>query len=255
LRVSLVVSDEEVPQMNRWLVSDVMTTQVVSVRPDTGYQRVADLLVQHAISAVPVVSEQGVVLGVVSEVDLLPKLNYPDRVPTHPLVSRRRRAANRRALGDTAGELMSSPAETIGMSATLAQVARRLEAARVRRLPVVDDAGRLVGIVSRRDLVRLYARPDADIWMNILQQVVDPMWIEPSTVDVQVSAGVVTLTGQVDRVSTREILVRMTHAVPGVVDVVDQLTAAFDDSAAARSSWSFGHPFSAEPREMTGSHR
>jgi CBS domain-containing protein len=255
LRASLVVSDEEVPAMNRWRVSDVMTTQVVSVRPDTGYQRVADLLVQHAISAVPVVSEAGVVLGVVSEVDLLPKLNYPDRVPAHPLVSRRRRAANRRALGDTAGDLMTSPAETIGMGASLAQVARRLEAARVRRLPVVDDAGRLVGIVSRRDLVRLYARPDADIWMNILQQVIDPMWIEPSTVDVQVSAGVVTLTGQVDRVSTREILVRMTHAVPGVVDVVDHLTAAFDDSAAARSRWNYGHPFSAEPREMTGSHR
>jgi len=241
--------------MNRWRVADVMTTLVVSVRPDTGYQRVADLLVQHAISAVPVVDEEGTVLGVVSEADLLPKLNYPEHVPVHPLVSRRRRAANRRALGDTAGELMTSPAETIAVSATLAQAARRLEAARVRRLPVVDEAGRLVGIVSRRDLVRLYARPDADIWANILQQVIDPMWLEPSTVDVQVSAGVVTLTGQVDRVSTKEILIRMTHAVPGVVDVVDRLSASFDDSAAARSMWNYGHPFSAEPHNMTRSHR
>ena len=90
---------------------------------------------------------------------------------------------------------MTSPAETITESATLAQVARRLEAARVRRLPVVAEAGRLVGIVSRRDLVRLYARPDEQIWMNILQQVIEPMWLEPSTVDVRVSAGVVTLTG------------------------------------------------------------
>ena len=241
--------------MKRWRVADVMTTQVVSVRPDTGYQRVADLLVRHAISAVPVVDAQGSVLGVVSEADLLPKLNYPDRVPAHPLLSRRRRAANRRALGDTAGDLMTSPAETVAATATLAQAARRLEAARVRRLPVVDDAGRLVGIVSRRDLVRLYARPDAEIWADVIDQAVKPMWLEPSTVDVQVSAGVVTLTGQVDRVSTREILVRLTHAVPGVVDVVDQLSAAFDDSAAARSMWNYGHPFSAEPHEMTRSHR
>jgi CBS-domain-containing membrane protein len=251
----LVVSDEEVPAMNRWRVADVMTALVVSVRPDTGYQRVADLLVQHAISAVPVVDEEGRVLGVVSEADLLPKLNYPQHVPVHPLVSRRRRAANRRALGDTAGELMTSPAETITSTATLAQAARRMEAARVRRLPVVDDAGRLVGIVSRRDLVRLYARPDEQIRADVLEQVIEPMWLEPSTVDVQVSAGVVTLTGRVDRVSTREILLRMTHAVPGVVGVVDLLPAAFDDSAEARSVWNHGHPFSAEPHEMTRSHR
>ena len=81
------------------------------------------------------------------------------------------------------------------------------------------------------------------------------MWLEPSTVEVRVSAGVVTLAGQVDRVSTKEILVRMTHAVPGVVDVVDHLSAAFDDSAAARSVWNHGHPFSAEPHDAARSAR
>jgi CBS domain-containing protein len=232
-----------------------MTTPVVSVRPDTGYQRVADLLVAHAVSALPVVDPEGKVLGVVSEADLLPKLNYPDRVPAHPLVSRRRREANRRALGDTAGELMTSPAETIEATAPLARAARRMEAARIRRLPVVDDSGRLVGIVSRRDLVRLYARPDSEIWTDVVEQVVSAMWLDPSTVDVRVSAGVVTLAGQVDRVSTMEILLRLTRAVPGVVDVVDELTAAFDDAAAARSVWHHGHLFSAEPRDIAGSPR
>ena len=241
--------------MNRWQVADVMTRQVISVRPDTGYQRVADLLVLHGISALPVVDSDGTVLGVVSEADLLPKLNYPDRVPGHPLVSRRRRAANRRALGDTAGELMTSPAQTIAVTATLAQAARRLVAARVRRLPVVDDAGRLVGILSRRDLVRLYARPDAEIWADIIEHAVKPMWLEPLAVEVRVSAGVATLTGQVDRASTREVLLRLTHAVPGVVDVIDQLSAAFDDSAAARSVWNYGHPFSAHRQDIPRSPR
>jgi CBS domain-containing protein len=150
---------------------------------------------------------------------------------------------------------MTTPAETIEVAAPLARAARRLEAARVRRLPVVDDAGRLVGIVSRRDLVRLYARPDSEIRADVVEQAVDAMWLEPSTVDVVVSAGVVTLTGQVDRVSTKEIMVRLTRAVPGVVDVVDQLTALFDDSAAFGFGWNPGHPFSAEPRDMTNSRR
>lgn len=241
--------------MKRWQVADVMTTPVISVRTETGYQLVADLLVSHAISAVPVVDEDGKVLGVVSEADLLPKLNRPERVPTHPLVSRRRRQANRRALGDTAGDLMTSPAATITATAPLAQAARRLEAARVRRLPVVDESGRLVGIVSRRDLVRLYARSDPEIWADVVEQVVKGMWLEPSAVDVKVSAGVTTLSGRVDRASTREILLRLTGSVPGVVDVVDRLTAEFDDSAAARSVWPNGHPFSADPHDMTRSAR
>jgi CBS domain-containing protein len=241
--------------MKRWQVADVMTTPVISVRPDTGYQRVADLLVLHGISAMPVVDADAKVVGVVSEANLLPKLNYPDRVPAHPLVSRSRRQANRKALGDTAGELMTTPAETIEATAPLARAARRLEAARVRRLPVVDDAGRLVGIMSRRDLVRLYARPDSEIRADVVEQAVDAMWLEPSTVDVAACAGVVTLTGQVDRVSTKEIMVRLTRAVPGVVDVVDQLTASFDDSAAARSGWNLRHPFSAEPRDMANGRR
>jgi CBS-domain-containing membrane protein len=241
--------------MKTWRVGDVMTAPAVSVRPDTGYRRIADLLVAHAISAVPVVDGDGKVLGVVSEADLLPKLNYPDRVPAHPLVSRRRRETNRRALGDTAGKLMTSPAETIQATASLATAARRMEAARVRRLPVLDESGRLVGIVSRRDLVRLYARPDPEIWTDIVQQVFDAMWLDPSTVDVGVSAGVVTLTGQVDRVSTREIVVRLTRAVPGVVDVVERLTASFDDSAGARSVWVGSHPFDAEPRDIARSPR
>jgi CBS domain-containing protein len=150
---------------------------------------------------------------------------------------------------------MTSPAQTVVASATLAQAARRLEAARVRRLPVVDEAGHLVGIVSRRDLVRLYARPDTQIWADVLEHAIKPMWLEPLTVEVRVSAGVATLTGQVDRASTKEILLRLTHAVPGVVDVVDHLSAAFDDSAAARSVWNYGHPFGAEHHKTARSPR
>ncbi|WP_203924500.1 CBS domain-containing protein [Rugosimonospora africana] len=240
--------------MKRWRVVDVMTTAVVSVGADTGYKRIADLLVARGISAVPVVDPDGVVLGVVSESDLLPKLNYPDRVGRHPLLSRRRDTI-RRALGDTAADLMSSPATTIRPDASIARAARLMEAARVKRLPVVDDADRLVGIVSRRDLVRPYARPDSDIRADVITHLVSGFWIDPSTVEARVVAGVVTLTGHVDRTSTRHIVVNATHTVPGVVDVVDQLTADIDDDAATRTGWYRGHLFSAEPRDIARSPR
>lgn len=236
--------------MKQWRVSDVMTTPVVSVRADTGYKQIADLLVVHGVSAVPVVDADGVVRGVVSEADLLPKLNYPDRLVTHPLLSRRRHAAARRATGDTAGDLMTGPAITIGPAAPVARAARLMEAGRVKRLPVVDDAGRLIGIVSRRDLVRLYARPDEAIRDDVVKDVLQGLWIEPSTVDVRVSAGVVHLSGRLDRISTVQILIRATRAVPGVVDVSDQLTGEVDDTPALKSRWYQGHPPSAEPHAI-----
>jgi CBS-domain-containing membrane protein len=238
--------------MKQWCVSDVMTSEVVGVRADTGYKQIADLLVRYGISAVPVVDDRDVVLGVVSEADLLPKLNYPDRVAMHPLVSRRRREAGRKATGDTAADLMTSPATTIQRDAPVARAARLMEAARVKRLPVVDDSGRLVGIVSRRDLVRLYARSDPAIRNDVIDQVLRALWIDPSTVDVRVSAGAVTLTGQVDRTSTAAIVVRATHAVPGVVDVIDHLAGEVDDAAAVNSRWHRGHAFNAEPHDIAG---
>jgi CBS-domain-containing membrane protein len=193
-----------------------------------------------------------VVRGVVSEADLLPKLNYPDRLAPHPLLSRRRRSAARRVSGDTAGDLMTGPAITIGPAAPVARAARLMEAGRVKRLPVVDDAGRLIGIVSRRDLVRLYARPDEAIRDDVVNNVLQGLWIEPSTVDVRVSAGVVHLTGRLDRISTVQILIRATRAVPGVVDVIDQLTGDVDDTQALKSRWYQGHPLAAEPHAIRG---
>jgi CBS domain-containing protein len=127
-----------------------------------------------------------------------------------------------------------------------------MEAGRVKRLPVVDDAGRVIGIVSRRDLVRLFARPDEAIRDDVVNEVLQGLWIESSTVDVQVSAGVVRLTGRLDRTSTTQILIRATRAVPGVVDVIDQLSADFDDTKAVDSRWYQGHPLSAEPQIITG---
>ena len=219
--------------MRRWYVSDVMTRDVVSVPATAGYKQMADLLVGHRISALPVVDGERRVLGVVSEADLLAKLECADRVPRHPLATRRARNGRRKATGDTAAELMTSPAVTVSRTETVTRVARLMEAARVKRVPVVDPGGHLIGIVSRRDLVRMYTRSDQEIRADVGQGVLRSLWIDPGQLQIGVRSGIVTLTGKVDRRSTAEIGVAFVRAIPGVVDVVDQLSWTLDDRASA----------------------
>ena len=207
--------------MKRWQVGDVMTRGVVSVPPTAGYQEIADLLVHRSISAVPVVDGSRHVLGVVSEADLLAKLEYADRVPRHALAARRMRGGRRRAAGDTAAELMTAPAVAIAATATVTRAARLMDAARVKRMPVIDERGRLV---------RMYTRPDADIGAAVTDGVLRPLWIDRRHVRVAVRAGIVTLTGRVDRRSVADILVAFSRATPGVVDVVDELECDVDDT-------------------------
>src|SRR2546421_8615941 len=140
--------------MKLWYVGDVMTREVVTAPLDMGYKELADLMVRHSVSAVPVVDEQRRVLGVVSEADLLAKLEYADRVPRHLLAARRMRGGRQKAAGDTAGALMTAPAVTIRATGSVTGAARLMEAARIKRLPLVDEQDRLGGIVARRALVR-----------------------------------------------------------------------------------------------------
>ncbi|ASW56360.1 CBS domain-containing protein [Plantactinospora sp. KBS50] len=232
--------------MKQWGVEDVMTREVVTVAPDTGYRLIADLLVGHAVSAVPVVDPENRVLGIVSEADLLPKLEHPDRAPSRPLAGRGRRPGWHDATGETAADLMTGPAVTISRDASVSAAARLMDSARVKRLPVVDEHGRLVGMLSRRDLLSLYARPDDQIRAAVLDTL-RALWIGPDTVTVAVERGVVRLSGELDRSSTARIAARFVAATPGVVAVLDELTAGYDDSADLGGGWQRAHPFSAEP--------
>jgi CBS domain-containing protein len=230
--------------MKQWYIGDVMTRDVVTVTAGVEYKAIANLMVRHSISGVPVVDADRAVLGVVSEADLLAKLEYPDREPPHLLAARRTRDGRRKAAGDTAGDLMTGPAVTVRATATVTAAARLMEAARVKLMPVVDDADRLVGIVSRRDLVRLYIRPDQELRQVVAEGVLVSLWIDPTAVDVQVNSGVVTLTGHVDRRTLGDIVVACTRATPGVVEVVDKLTYDVDDRDEVGSGWYRTHPFS-----------
>jgi len=220
--------------MREVTVADVMTRDVVTVGPDAGFRDIADLLVNRSISAVPVIDEASTVLGIVSEADLLAKLEYSDRVPNHPLVLRRARAQRAKAGGDTAADVMTAPAVTIAPDASVAQAARAMEAARVKRLPVVDADGHLIGIVSRRDLVRTYVRTDEQLRQEILTMM-DALWIDRDPVTVECEGGVVRLSGQLDRRSTVQILTNVVRSTAGVVNLVSTLTYEFDDTERRRT--------------------
>ncbi|MFI1996649.1 CBS domain-containing protein [Actinoplanes sp. NPDC020271] len=216
--------------MRTWKISDVMTRDVVSVPEDASYRDVVDLLVERRISAVPVVDGSGRVTGVVSEADLLRKIEYGGEDQPRIFESRRRRGERAKASARTAAGLMSTPAVVALESTPIAAAARLMDSHGVKRLPVTDDAGRLVGIASRGDLLRTYLRTDDEIRQDVVAGVLRTFLIdEADGVTVEVTDGVVALGGKVDRRSSAELAERLTRQVAGVVEVSSGVTYAFDD--------------------------
>lgn len=218
--------------MRTWQVRDVMTTDVATVRADTPYREIIDVVTSRRISAVPVVDDFGHVLGVVSEADLLHKVELiGEPHERRAFESRRRRQVRTKADASVARDLMTAPAVTTFADTTVVAAAKLLDHEQVKRLPVIDDLGRLVGIVTRSDLLRVHLRPDADIRADVVQDVLHRVLaIEEGMVRVEVHDGVVTLVGQLDRRTAAELAARLAAQVSGVVAVVDKLGYDYDDT-------------------------
>jgi CBS domain-containing protein len=200
-------------------VRDVMTHTVATVVRDAEFKDIVRALHERRVSALPVVDRSGRILGIVSEADLLPKEEFRDSDPDRQ-TQLQRLTDIAKAGSVTAGELMTSPALTVRANATLAQAARTMARARVKRLPVVDDEDRLLGIVSRVDLLKVFLRPDEDIEREVRQEVVARLFPAPaSAVRVAVGDGIVNLSGQVRDTSLVSVAERLVRAVEGVVDV------------------------------------
>lgn len=218
-------------------VGSVMTTEVVRAEYGTPFKEVARLLGEHRISGLPVVDEEERVIGVVSETDLMVRqAGTPDPYEpkkrfrfTELTPSARKQATKSRAR--TAGQLMTEPPVTVHADDTIVEAARTMAQHHVQRLPVLDEEQRLVGIVTRGDLLRVFLRPDSEIRGEVIEEVlVRTLWLPPRSIDVSVAEGVVTLTGHTERKSETEIAVSMTRQVDGVVAVVDKLTYRLDDA-------------------------
>jgi CBS domain-containing protein len=217
--------------MTSSLVRDVMTTEVVTAEPSTPFKEIAGRLAQHRISAVPVLDADRRVLGIVTEADLLLKQEHPDPKATIPLIwTKRRRQERTKAAAAVAAKLMTTPPVTVPPTATVTEAARRMHTARVKRLPVVDEEGRLVGIVSRADLLKVFTRPDDAIRSEIINDViVGDLMMNPSRFLIRVEDGVVVLEGKSELSSLIPYLVRAIHHVEGVVRVDNRLSFDVDD--------------------------
>ncbi|MFJ3336204.1 CBS domain-containing protein [Streptomyces sp. NPDC086766] len=220
-------------------IGAVMVTDVVTAETGTPFKEVVRRLGDHRISGLPVIDEDHHVVGVISETDLL--LREARRpAPVGAFGGRsyrlrglvrgaRRRAAKSRAR--SAGGVMSAPAVTVRADATVTHAARVMAEHRVERLPVVDEEDRLVGIVTRRELLRGFLRADEEIRREVEEEVFgNTLWLAPHVVEATVRDGVVTLTGQLERRGDIPVAVGMTRRIDGVVDVVDRLSYRLDDT-------------------------
>ena len=223
----------------RWhhRVRDVMTTPVVTVDRGTPYKEIAVLMAEHKISAVPVLVLGRHVGGVVSEADLLSVLDKHAReARLEPGGLLHRHAGDKKHWGLTAGELMTSPAITIHPDATLPGAARLMNGRHLKRLPVVEPGtvfgggvgGKLIGIVSRCDLLSVFLRPDEDIAQEVREMLTQILLADPASVTVRVRNGVVALAGQLGSAEQHDLIrvaARLTWDIDGVVDVVNKLGA------------------------------
>lgn len=204
-------------------VKDVMTANVVSVRPTATYQEMARQLRERRVSGFPVTADDGTVVGVVSEADMLVKkaldVNRPGKAGG---IMRRREKS--KAAGLTAKDLMSRPPVTIGPLEPVSSAARLMYTCRVKRLPVTDEDGRLVGIVARSDVLSLYSRPDEEICRDITEGIIrDTVLRDPARFTVTVVNGVVTVEGVPETERVGRDIIRAARAADGVVSVRDRL--------------------------------
>ena len=204
------------------MVKDVMTAEVVAVRRDATFKELAAVLRRYRVSALPVVDDAGRVIGVISEADLLAKEALADPGVMAEVLHRK---DVRKAEGLTAGDLMTSPPVTVAPEDQVEQAARMMHFMRIKRLPVVNSGGQLVGIVSRSDVLAVFDRPDEDIRAEIVDtMLLHEFLIDPRQFRVTVESGVVTMEGTPETAALGRALVRKARHVPGVVAVRDRLT-------------------------------
>jgi CBS domain-containing protein len=217
-------------------VADVMTRRVHVASPTTPFKLLVRLIEENRISAIPIVNQEGVPVGIVSESDLLLKERRNELESSRDLLHPRRRQSQRsKADGMVPVDVMSSPSIVVGCECRLADAARLMQERNVRRLVVVDERGKIAGIVSRSDLLQVFLRSDDDLHEEIAENLIPSLLPALDPIAVEVCDNVVTLEGEVDRKSDVAILERATKEVDGVVGVVNRLSYRWDDSAAPAS--------------------
>ncbi len=214
--------------MDETTVASVMTKDVVTAVPETPFRDLVATMTEMSVSALPVVDKQGRPIGVVSEADVLAKQEFHgggDEPPRHDRAARERWY---RAQGGNAAEVMTTPVRAVHADEPVSFAARLLAKSGIRRLFVVDWNGTLVGVVARRDLLKVYLSEDGELRARLVKMLTAAT-VSPEAVHVSVHAGLVTLDGEVSRRGLADAAVRMARATPGVVGVRNNLRYLVDD--------------------------
>ena len=211
-------------------VSEVMTRAPKTVTPSTSLKEAARTMLEHGISGLPVLGEGGELVGIITEADFVARqvAQVEGRRRLLDVVLRKPELS---AGQETVGEAMSRVPVTVGPDATVTEAARRMVANGVKRLPVVDLEKKLIGIVSRADIMAAFTRSDAAIETEIRDGILQRMlFLEPSVIEVSVTDGVVALKGELTKRSDVRLLSALTERVDGVVRIDDRLTWRQDDT-------------------------
>jgi CBS-domain-containing membrane protein len=203
-------------------VQEIMTARVIWVSKDATFREMAVALREHRVSAFPVVDDDHKVIGVVSEADMLAKEALGDEPGVLAGILHRRDQA--KARGVTAGDLMTATVVAVRPDDTVEHAAKLMYDRRVKRLPVTDADGRLVGIISRADVLSVFDRTDEAIRKEITEGVLLSEFLtDPLIFSVTVKDGIVTLSGRPETNETGHEIVRRVRHLQGVVAVRDRL--------------------------------
>jgi CBS domain-containing protein len=210
-------------------VRSAMSTEVMTAHPDTPFKAIVLTLAERGVDALPVVDETGSLLGVVSGADLTCHEEEPPGLATLIVGGKDARRHVRKSRGRTAAELMTSPARTIGPDADICEALREMSHSHVGRLVVVDGE-RVVGMLARSDVLRVFLRSDEELQREAEAAVLEAVGGTPHDISVAVGDGIVHLRGWVERTACAWAASAAARGVPGVVDVDDSLASDIDDT-------------------------
>ena len=200
-------------------VVDLMTTEVITVSPETGIRDAARLMFRNRVSGLPVVSPAGTLIGIITEADFL-------RLEVE-------RQEGDSELGEEVGGVMSSGVVTTDPDTSIYEAAKIMTFQDIKRLPVVDEEQHLLGIISRADIVSIFTRPDDIIEDEIREDLIRRvLFVDPDQLDVTVSNGVVTFVGDIGTRTEARLLEELTSRLDGVLRVESRLEWRYDDTKA-----------------------
>ena len=220
-------------------VSELMTRDPVSIGPDAPLKDAARAMTAHKISGLPVVDDDGSVVGILTEADFVEMVKKSGGTGLLDLLFEEHKPAG----AVTVGEVMTRKVVTIEPDAGHVDAARVMHRKKVKRLPVVDGHGKLVGIISRSDLLHVYARSDEEIEHQIVNRILSTvMAVDPSTVEVRVDDGCASLSGELSTRTETQLLEYMVAELPGVISVESKLRFETDDTRYVPEPVPFGVP-------------